>query len=300
MKQEKGGLFRSRFMERRPAPRIVKLRLVSKHINARVQRTAEILSRICVKFRLFEMPSFTWLESPLRSSSKTVAFSLFPILFRSLIETWCRLPRRHSYPSPQGTLEWFNIPFTGATSDERMWSMWKEPGRTREENPVRSKRNGAIFCPAGSQNYSNVRIQPFRPKSPEPVGQSFGDAGSVPSTLGRRREYRRTAAGLSWSQVNYQDSGREHWWLAHNWLHQHANPLHFSWFLWSGKEFRCVIDHSSRLWWLRQSSHLYLSKFHELQSSWHLDKCVAITGFISQALVTVRKWEWTVSVPDIL
>lgn len=45
-------------MERRPVPRIVKLRLVSKHIKAHVQRTAEILSWIYLKFKLFEMPSF--------------------------------------------------------------------------------------------------------------------------------------------------------------------------------------------------------------------------------------------------
>lgn len=61
-------------MERRPVPRIVKLRLVSKYMNARVQRTAEILSRIYVKFKLFEMLSFKcellWLKIPRRSSSE--------------------------------------------------------------------------------------------------------------------------------------------------------------------------------------------------------------------------------------
>lgn len=191
------GLFQSRFMERQLVPRIVKLRLVSKYINEHVQRTAEIVSRIYVS-SMFEMPSLKWellwLKISRRSSSKLFFLFLFLQFIQIFsIETWCSAPLLSATSRyarvDQYHLSWRNLGWENVKYVERT-------GARREENPVRSKGNGAIFCPAGSQNSSNIRIQPFRPKSPGTVGQTFGDAGSVLSTFGRTGEYRRTATGL--------------------------------------------------------------------------------------------------------
>lgn len=152
-----GGRTVSKQMERRLVPRIVKLRLVSKYINARVCRTAESLSRIYVKIKLFEMPSIKWeLKLSFGSSFLTdllpsLLFFHFSNLFKFfLIETWCRLTQCHSYPPPQGTLKWINITNPGATSDEKMWSMWKEPGQDERKTwsgPKEMEWSSALLVP---------------------------------------------------------------------------------------------------------------------------------------------------------
>lgn len=146
------GLFQSRFMDQRPVPRIVKLRLFSKYNNAHVQRTAEILSRIYVKFKLFEMPSLKWellwLKIPRRSSSEPFVSPIHSNIFdwnlmspnsAPLLSATSRYARVDQYH-----LSWRNPGWENAKYVERTGARQE---RKTQSGPRETERSSALLVP---------------------------------------------------------------------------------------------------------------------------------------------------------
>lgn len=202
-------MIQSRFMQRRPVPGIVKLRLVPEHINARVWRTAEPWSKIYASSQMPSLkPELLWQKTPPWISPEPFYFlNLFKFWFKLRV-VWLSAALINTAQSSGEISPFFIIVFVC------FGCFWCNPGwenvryveriRThRGENLVWSKRNWAISCPAGPET-PPTQIQAARGKSPGAVGRSFGDIGSVLSTFSGRREFRQTAAGASRSATDHR------------------------------------------------------------------------------------------------
>lgn len=98
----------------------------------------------------------------------------------------------------------------------------------------KSKRNWAIFCPAGPKT-PPTQTQAARRESwtGGPIfWRRWECSQHFPENAGVQTDRSWCEPVCHWPQVNYQESGRERRRLAQNWLHRHANPLalHSSWF----------------------------------------------------------------------
>lgn len=123
------------------------------------------------------------------------------------------------------TLQGGNITFLVLlvqTSDEKMWSMWKEPGQTRE------KKKHLLPCWFPKLQYPDSASPAKEPWTSWPIfWRRWECSQHFRENTGVQTDRSWSQLVCHWPHVNYQESGREPWRLAHNWLHQHANPLHF-------------------------------------------------------------------------
>lgn len=172
-------------------------------------------------------------------------------------------PIRHLKVHLSGSVSliWRNLGWENVKYVERTGARQE---RKTQSGPRETERSSALLVPKLLQ-YPDPTIQAKEPWTGGPIfWRRWECSQHFRENTGVQTDRSWSQLVCRWPQVNYQESGRERWRLAHNWLHQHANPLYFSRFspdLQSGIEFGCVLDH------FPDPSHLYMSKFYKLWSS---------------------------------